>query len=170
MVPCQCQSRMDCIFHLLNSLASAANAVKAWYIEVQLSKYMGLPKELVGAPQNLKWTEEVEGGMGGPGRGWSSIKEHFLAFWLFNTHLFMAIGSLEQQSLVSCLSAEQCLHLINLVGCKGCCRIIAEVAVDWGWGVRGHFYQPMSQMEYVHLNTPNTFHFSNSPYIPPFHQ
>ena len=39
--------------------------------------------------------------------------------------------------------------------------------------VRGHFYQPTSQptsqTEYVHLNTLNTFHFSTSPYVPPFH-
>ena len=45
----------------------------------------------------------------------------------------------------------------------GCHSLEGEV------DVRGHFYQPMSQTEYVCLNTPNTFHFSTSPYVPPFH-
>ena len=36
-------------------------------------------------------------------------------------------------------------------------------------GVRGHFYHLTSQMEYVCLNTLNTFCFSTSPYVPPFH-
>ena len=45
--------------------------------------------------------------------------------------------------------------------------IVLESSVS---GVRGHFYRPTSQMEYVHLNTLNTFCFSNSPYVPPFHQ
>ena len=41
-------------------------------------------------------------------------------------------------------------------------------SLEGGVDVRGHFYQPTSQMEYVCLNTLNTFHFSTSPYVPPF--
>ena len=42
-------------------------------------------------------------------------------------------------------------------------------SLEGGVDVRGHFYWPTSQMEYVHLNTPDTLYFSNPPYIPPFH-